>query len=84
MWYNPASWLMRRELRNVHEYQADNSVLAGGADTRSYQMLLIEKAAGVRLQSLANSLDPCHERDEADYACESPCGHEGCACGVYP
>ncbi len=57
MWYNPASWLMRRELRNVHEYQADNSVLAGGADTRSYQMLLIEKAAGVRLQSLANSLD---------------------------
>lgn len=27
LWYNPASWLMRRELRNVHEYQADNEDL---------------------------------------------------------
>lgn len=57
MWYNPAAWLARRELRRVHEYQADNAVLDRGADLREYQMLLIEKAAGVRLQSIANSLD---------------------------
>ncbi|MDE6485977.1 MAG: M56 family metallopeptidase [Muribaculaceae bacterium] len=57
MWYNPAAWLMRSELRRVHEYQADAAVLGSGFDARSYQMLLIEKAAGVRLQSLANSLD---------------------------
>lgn len=57
LWYNPASWLMRSELRRVHEYQADAAVLGRGFDARSYQMLLIEKAAGVRLQSLANSLD---------------------------
>lgn len=57
LWYNPASWLMRRELRRAHEYQADSAVLRSGADMRQYQMLLIEKAAGVRLQSLANSLD---------------------------
>ena len=57
LWYNPASWLMRGELRRTHEYQADSAVLRSGADMRQYQMLLIEKAAGVRLQSLANSLD---------------------------
>jgi len=57
MWYNPAAWLLRAELRRVHEYQADIAVLDGGFDARSYQMLLIEKAAGVRLQSLANSLN---------------------------
>lgn len=57
MWYNPAAWLARRELRRVHEYQADTAVLDRGANLRAYQMLLIEKAAGVRLQSIANSLD---------------------------
>lgn len=57
MWYNPASWLMRRELRNVHEYQADRAVLRSGADARQYQMLLIKKAAGQRFPSLANSLN---------------------------
>ncbi|MDE6542302.1 MAG: M56 family metallopeptidase, partial [Muribaculaceae bacterium] len=58
MWYNPAAWLMRRELRSVHEYQADGSAIqTDGVDARIYQLLLIEKAAGVRLQSLANSLN---------------------------
>lgn len=57
MWYNPAAWLMRAELRRVHEYQADGAAILSGVDTRAYQMLLIEKAAGVRLQSLANGLN---------------------------
>ena len=54
MWYNPASWLMRRELRNIHEYQADRAVLRAGADARQYQILLIKKAAGQRFPSLAD------------------------------
>lgn len=57
LWYNPASWLMRDELRAVHEYQADRSVLRSGADARQYQMLLIKKAVGQRFPSLANSLN---------------------------
>ena len=57
MWYNPASWLMREEMRQVHEYQADEAVLAQGFSPYEYQMLLIKKAAGRRLQSLANSLN---------------------------
>lgn len=40
-WYNPAAWLMRRELREVHEFQADRRVLDSGTDARAYQMLLI-------------------------------------------
>lgn len=57
LWYNPAAWLMREELKTVHEYQADDSVLASGIDPRTYQMLLIKKAVGTRFQSLANSLN---------------------------
>jgi len=57
LWYNPAAWLMREELKTVHEYQADASVLASGIDPRTYQILLIKKAVGTRFQSLANSLN---------------------------
>jgi len=56
-WYNPASWLMRDELRCVHEYQADEKVLASGIEARQYQILLIKKAVGRKMPSLANSLN---------------------------
>ena len=56
-WYNPAAWLMREELKTVHEYQADRAVLASGIPARDYQMLLIKKAVGARFPSLANSLN---------------------------
>ena len=57
MWYNPAAWLMREELKTVHEYQADEAVLRSGVNAREYQMLLIKKAVGARFPSLANSLN---------------------------
>jgi len=57
LWYNPAAWLMRSELRSVHEYQADSAVLRCGTDARQYQLLLIKKAVGQRFPSLANSLN---------------------------
>lgn len=56
-WFNPAAWLMTDELRTVHEYQADDAVIRSGVDVRDYQMLLIKKAVGARLPSLANSLN---------------------------
>lgn len=56
-WFNPAAWLLRDELKNVHEYQADSDVLSANADARQYQMLLIKKAVGSRFPSLANSLN---------------------------
>ena len=56
-WYNPAAWLMREELKSVHEYQADYAVLSTGVNAKEYQMLLIKKAVGARFPSLANSLN---------------------------
>ena len=48
-WFNPAMWLLRRELRAIHEYEADEAVLDSGVDARQYQLLLIRgKAAGGR------------------------------------
>ena len=56
-WFNPAMWLLRRELRAIHEYEADEAVLESGVDARSYQLLLIRKAAGGRWYSVANSFN---------------------------
>lgn len=57
VWYNPASWLMIDELKTVHEYEADEAVIDSGLNLRDYQMLLIKKAVGARLPSIANSLN---------------------------
>ena len=59
-WFNPAMWLLRRELRAIHEYEADEAdeaVLESGVDARDYQLLLIRKAAGGRWYSIANSFN---------------------------
>lgn len=56
-WFNPTAWLMRDELRAVHEFQADAAVLNSGADARQYQLLLIKKAVGKSFPALANSLN---------------------------
>ena len=55
-WFNPAAWLLKQELQNVHEYEADEAVLRQGIDAKRYQMLLIKKAVGASY-SIANSFN---------------------------
>lgn len=40
-WWNPISWLFRREIRINHEFLADRGVLRQGFNTKSYQYLLL-------------------------------------------
>ena len=56
-WFNPSAWLLKRELQAVHEYEADQAVLSSGFNAKSYQLLLIEKAAGSSRYTLASSLN---------------------------
>lgn len=56
-WFNPAAYLLKRELQNIHEYQADEEVIKHGIDAKKYQLLLIKKAVGDRLYSMANSFN---------------------------
>lgn len=57
LWYTPAPYILRNELRSVHEYQADMAVISSGVDMRSYQLTLIKKAVGKNFPALANSLN---------------------------
>ena len=56
-WFNPAAWLLKQELQNIHQYEADETVINEGVDARQYQLLLIKKAVGTRLYSMANSFN---------------------------
>ena len=56
-WFNPAAWLLKQELQNIHEYEADEWVINQGIDAKRYQLLLIKKAVGARLYSIANSFN---------------------------
>lgn len=56
-WFNPASWLLKQELQNIHEYEADETVIKEGVNAKQYQLLLIKKAVGTRLYSMANSFN---------------------------
>ena len=56
-WWNPAAWLLCRELRQVHEYEADEAVLKEGVDVKQYQLLLIRKSVGDQLFSMANNFN---------------------------
>ena len=55
-WFNPAMWMLRQDLRAIHEYEADGEVLSLGINARQYQYLLITKAASIGGYSLANGI----------------------------
>ena len=55
-WFNPAMWMLRADLRAIHEYEADRAVLSQGIDAHQYQYLLITKAAGIGGYSIANGI----------------------------
>ena len=56
-WFNPAVWMLRSDLRELHEYEADDAVLRCGFNLREYQYLLIRKAVGKSGYSVANSFN---------------------------
>ena len=56
-WWNPAVWLLGRELRQVHEFEADQAVLHKGIDAKQYQLLLIKKSVGNQLFAMANNFN---------------------------
>jgi len=69
-WFNPAMWLLRRELQSLHEYQADKAVLDSGVDAKTYQLLLIKRAVGARLHSIANCLNHSNLKNRITMMCK--------------
>lgn len=56
-WFNPIIWYYRHSIREVHEYLADEGVLSGGIDPRSYQELLLSQSLGIQVNDLTNNFN---------------------------
>ena len=55
-WFNPAMWMLRADLRTIHEYEADQQVISHGFNDIQYLHLLIRKASVQGGYSLANGI----------------------------
>ena len=40
-WFNPFVWLLRKDLRSIHEFQADAAVIDSGVRVTDYQIFLV-------------------------------------------
>lgn len=56
-WFNPMVWLIRTELKQLHEFEADEGVINQGIDATQYQILLVRKAVGKKLYNIANGFN---------------------------
>lgn len=55
---NPVCWLVLVEIRIIHEYEADDSVISRlGEQSRDYQRLLIMRTVGAEAYALASSFE---------------------------
>ena len=58
-WFNPAAWMLRRSLLEVHEFEADASVLEDGFDERRYQICLVRAALQGSFATTTNNFSNC-------------------------
>lgn len=56
-WFNPAAYLMMKEMQDVHEYEADREVVKSGINEKEYQMLLLRNVTGSLFPLFADSLN---------------------------
>ncbi|MBV5312847.1 MAG: TonB family protein [Prolixibacteraceae bacterium] len=58
-WFNPAVYALIGDMKEIHEFQADEQTLHSGIDAKQYQLLIIQKGVGPRRFALANSFNHC-------------------------
>ena len=55
-WFNPFMWMLKRAIRENHEYLADHAVLSSGISSAQYKQLLLSQAVGMQLD-IANNFN---------------------------
>jgi beta-lactamase regulating signal transducer with metallopeptidase domain len=58
-WFNPFIYLLIKDMKEIHEFQADEYTLNTGIDAKQYQFLIIQKSVGKQRFALANSFNHC-------------------------
>ena len=71
-WFNPLVWITLSELKLLHEYEADDTVLDKGIDATQYQLLLVRKAVGDKRFTLANGFQHAKLKNRIDMMLKTP------------
>ena len=71
-WFNPLVWIALSELKLLHEYEADETVLDKGIDATQYQLLLVRKAVGDKRFTLANGFQHANLKNRIDMMLKTP------------
>lgn len=53
-WFNPVTAMLRKDLQDIHEFQADGCVIRDGFDAKEYQYMLLGKVASMSGYSITN------------------------------
>ena len=53
-WFNPFIWILKRVIRENHEFLADRAVLESGVSALNYKQLLLSQATGFQLHIVNN------------------------------
>lgn len=56
-WFNPFIWMLSKEIQDIHEYEADLTVLRKGINARDYQLLIIQKVIDTSSYTFANNFN---------------------------
>lgn len=54
LWASPAHWLMRRELKLVHEYEADRAAVSSASEQAAYGELMLSQSLGITDTTIAH------------------------------
>lgn len=57
LWWLPFIWMLRQDLQDVHEYQADQCVLRSGVTLDEYTEILIDRATVTRANTVVSALN---------------------------
>ncbi len=58
-WLNPFFYFLKRELKQVHEYQVDSRIISSDIDVSIYKLALIKFSVGYQKFAIANGLTNC-------------------------
>jgi beta-lactamase regulating signal transducer with metallopeptidase domain len=58
-WFNPFIHRLIRDMKEIHEFQADDYTITKGIDEIQYKLLIIQKGVGSQMFALANSFNHC-------------------------
>ena len=58
-WFNPAAWMLKHSLTEVHEYEADATVLSCGYNERQYQVSLVQAALRRQVGLMTSNFADC-------------------------